>query len=56
MEGGRGKLLETAFAPGHYFAMFFVNVAGLTGRAFMKKDKRRMQETDGGAQGVPVAH
>lgn len=37
----KGKLLEAVFAPGHYFAMFFVNVAGLTKYGFTRKEKRQ---------------
>lgn len=33
----KGKALEAIFAPGHYFAMFWVNVAGLTKYGFSKK-------------------
>ena len=33
----KGKALEAVFAPGHYFAMFWVNVAGLTKYGFSKK-------------------
>lgn len=33
----KGKALEAIFAPGHYFAMFWVNIAGLTKYGFSKK-------------------
>lgn len=36
----KGKALEALFAPGHYFAMTFVNIAGLTKYAFTRKSKR----------------
>ena len=36
----KGKALEAVFAPGHYFAMFWVNVAGLTKYGFSSKEKR----------------
>lgn len=36
----KGKALEAIFAPGHYFAMFWVNVAGLTKYGFTPKKKR----------------
>ncbi|MGB0368788.1 MAG: hypothetical protein ACPGD8_05250 [Flavobacteriales bacterium] len=36
----KGKALEAVFAPGHYFAMFWVNVAGLTKYGFSTKKKR----------------
>jgi hypothetical protein len=36
----KGKALEAVFAPGHYFAMFWVNVAGLTKYGFTGKKKR----------------
>jgi len=39
----KGKALETVFAPGHYFAMFWVNLAGLTKYGFSKKEKRQVQ-------------
>ncbi|MDP6909668.1 MAG: hypothetical protein QF371_09185 [Flavobacteriales bacterium] len=35
----KGKALEAFFAPGHYFAMFWVNLAGLTKFGFTKKEK-----------------
>lgn len=33
----KGRILEAVFAPGHYFAMFWVNVAGLTKYGISKK-------------------
>ena len=42
----KGKLLEAVFAPGHYFAMFWVNVAGLATYGFTGKEKRKqLKET-----------
>ena len=38
----KGKALEAVFAPGHYFAMFWVNVAGLTKYGFSSKKKREL--------------
>jgi len=40
----KGKALEAVFAPGHYFAMFWVNVAGLTKYGFSKKNKKKGEE------------
>ena len=40
----KGKALEALFAPGHYFAMTFVNIAGLTKYAFKRKNKRSAEE------------
>ena len=40
----KGKALEAVFAPGHYFAMFWVNVAGLTKYRFSKKNKKKGEE------------
>jgi hypothetical protein len=39
----KGKALEAVFAPGHYFAMFWVNVAGLTKYGFSKKEKKKKE-------------
>ncbi len=36
----KGKALEATFAPGHYFAMFWVNLAGLTKFGFSSKRKK----------------
>lgn len=36
----KGKTYEAVFAAPHYFAMFWVNVAGLTKYAFQAKKKR----------------
>lgn len=41
----KGKALEAVFAPGHYFAMFWVNIAGLTKYGFTPKKKR--EKSDG---------
>jgi hypothetical protein len=41
----KGKALEAAFAPGHYFAMFWVNVSGLTKYGFTGKKKREELKT-----------
>ena len=38
----KGKALEAVFAPGHYLAMFWVNVAGLTKYGFSNKKKREL--------------
>ena len=40
----KGKALEAVFAPGHYFAMFWVNLAGLTKYGFTPKKKRNKKE------------
>jgi hypothetical protein len=40
----KGKALEALFAPGHYFAMTFVNIAGLAKYAFTLKAKRSLEE------------
>jgi len=37
----KGKVLDAVFAPDHYFAMFWVNVAGLTNYGFSKRNKKR---------------
>lgn len=39
----KGKALEALFAPGHYFAMFWVNVAGLTKYGFSKKGEKKKE-------------
>ena len=39
----KGQFLEAVFAPGHYFAMFWVNVAGLTKYGFSKKEKKKKE-------------
>ena len=41
----KGKALEAVFAPGHYFAMFWLNVAGLTKYGFTPKKKRDLQSS-----------
>ena len=41
----KGKALEAVFAPGHYFAMFWVNLAGLT--KYGLSNKRKKQELRG---------
>ena len=41
----KGKAYEAVFAAPHYFAMFWVNVAGLTKYAFTPKKRREMDVT-----------
>jgi hypothetical protein len=41
----KGKALEAVFAPGHYFAMFWVNLAGLTKHGFSKKGRLKENVT-----------
>lgn len=42
----KGKALEAVFAPGHYFAMFWVNLAGLTKYGFTPKKKRDLKASE----------
>ena len=42
----KGRRLENLFAGPHYFAMTFVNLAGLTKYAFSKKEKKTSEEED----------
>lgn len=39
------RAIELLFAPPHYTAMFFVNIAGLTKYAFSKKKEGHLKET-----------
>ena len=42
----KGKALEAVFAPPHYFAMFWVNLAGLTKYGFRKRISVKEESSD----------
>lgn len=41
----KGRTIELLFAPPHYRAMFFVNLAGLTKYVFSKKEAGHLEES-----------